>query len=82
MNKTPFNESPNPEDEDELLPEYQFDYKKAKPNRFASGSAQWQMTDVVPDEDVDRVFTTAESVNKVLRALIEAMPQTVESETL
>jgi hypothetical protein len=64
MNKTPFNESPN--SEDELLPEYQFDYKKAKSNRFASGSDQRQMTDIVPDEDVDRMFTTAESVNKVL----------------
>jgi hypothetical protein len=27
------------------------------------------------DEDVAEVFSTPESVNKVLRALIEAMPQ-------
>ncbi|MEI1375769.1 hypothetical protein PQG02_02715 [Nostoc sp. UHCC 0926] len=29
---------------------------------------------VVLDEDVAQVFTTPESVNKVLRALIESMP--------
>jgi hypothetical protein len=56
VSKTPLNESPN--SEDELLPEYQFDYQKAKPNRFASGSDQRKMTDVVRDEDVDRMFTT------------------------
>ena len=56
MNKTPFNESPN--SEDELLPECQFDYKKAKPNRLASGSVQRKRTDVVPDEDVERMLTT------------------------
>jgi hypothetical protein len=41
MNKTPFNESSN--SEDELLPEYRFDYKKAKPNRFANRSGKQQM---------------------------------------
>jgi len=30
---------------------------------------------VVLDEDVAKVFTTPEAVNKVLRALIESMPQ-------
>jgi len=50
MNKTPFNESSN--SEDELLPEYQFDYKKAKPNRFANRSGKQPMTVVVLDEDI------------------------------
>lgn len=36
MKKTSFDESLN--NDDELLPEYQFDYRKAKPNRFASGN--------------------------------------------
>ncbi|WP_218080647.1 BrnT family toxin [Anthocerotibacter panamensis] len=31
---------------------------------------------VVLDEDVAQVFTTPESVNKVLRALIKTMPHT------
>jgi hypothetical protein len=61
--------------EDELLPEYQFDYEKAKPNRFAVGQKAQKLV-VVLDEDVAQVFTTPESVNKVLRALIESMPQT------
>jgi hypothetical protein len=80
MKKTPFNESSN--SEDELLPEYRFDYKKAKPNRFANRSGKQQMTVVVLDEDVARIFSTPEAVNKVLRALIEAMPQASSGETV
>lgn len=38
------------------------------------------MTVVVLDEDVAQVFTTPES-SKVLRALIEAMPQAASDET-
>lgn len=79
MKKTLFNESSN--SEDELLPEYRFDYKKAKPNRFANRSGKQQMTVVVLDEDVARIFSTPEAVNKVLRALIEAMPQASSGET-
>jgi hypothetical protein len=40
MKKTPF-ESPF-NSEDEFLPEYRFDYKKAKPNRFAGRSRKQQ----------------------------------------
>jgi hypothetical protein len=73
MSKTPFEESHNLDDE--LLAEYQFDYKKAKPNRFAARDGKQLLKVVVLDEDVAQVFTTPESVNKVLRALIESMPQ-------
>jgi hypothetical protein len=73
MSKTPFEESHN--SDDELVPEYDFDYKKAKPNRFAARSGKQLLKVVVLDEDVAQVFTTPESVNKVLRALIESMPQ-------
>ena len=58
----------------EILPEYSFDYQKAKPNRFANRSEAKRLNTVVLDEDVARVFTTPEAVNKVLRALIESMP--------
>lgn len=68
---------PSPESDD-MLPEYQFDYSKAKPNRFA---ADQNHLIVVLDEDVARVFTTPESVNKALRALIEAMPPPSERKT-
>jgi hypothetical protein len=73
MSKTPFEESHH--SDDELVPEYHFDYKQAKPNRFASRSGKQLLKVVVLDEDVAQVFTTPESVNKVLRALIESMPQ-------
>lgn len=80
MNKTPFEETQN--SDDELLADYHFDYKKAKPNRFATQSKTQKLTVVVLDEDVAQVFRTPESVNKVLRALIESMPQTPEGETV
>lgn len=57
---------------DELLAEYYFDYQKVKPNRFALRNGG---VAIVLDEDVAKVFTTSESVNKALRALIEVMPR-------
>lgn len=58
-------------DPDDLLPEYDLDDMKAEPNRFA---ASQRARTVVLDEDVAQVFTTAESVNKALRALLEVVP--------
>ncbi|MBC6477300.1 MAG: hypothetical protein GDA56_05410 [Hormoscilla sp. GM7CHS1pb] len=78
MNKTNFDHTDNLDDE--LEAEYHFDYKKAKPNRFAISAGKQRLKVVVLDEDVARVFTTPESVNKVLRALIESMPQTANIE--
>jgi hypothetical protein len=63
MSKTPSDHPQN--SEDELLPEYRFDYEKAKPNRFAVGHKMQKLTVVVLDEDVAQFFTTPESVNKV-----------------
>ncbi|NES84633.1 MAG: hypothetical protein F6K10_26310 [Moorea sp. SIO2B7] len=60
--------------EDELLAEYRFDYQKMKPNRFAARNETQKLTVVVLDEDVAQVFNTPESVNKVLRSLIQSMP--------
>ena len=60
---------------DELREEYQFDYAKAKPNRFASRVDRSRLV-VALDPDISEVFTTPESVNKALRAIIEAMPKT------
>jgi len=58
---------------DEMRDEYQFDYSRAKPNRFADKIGQDQLM-VVLDPDVAAVFKTPESVNRVLRALITSMP--------
>jgi len=57
-----------------MLPEYAFDYRKAKPNRFA-GRISKERVVVVLDPEVSKVFITPESVNTMLRALITAMPE-------
>ena len=53
--------------------EYQFDYSKTKPNRFADKIEREQLM-VVLDQDVAAVFKTSESVNQALRAIITSMP--------
>jgi hypothetical protein len=58
------------------LPEYRFDYRKARPNRFAAQVKPGSRA-VVLDPDVAEVFPTPESVNAVLRALIETMPKKI-----
>lgn len=57
-----------------LRAEYRFDYSKAKPNRFADRFQEGSRV-VVLDPDIAQVFTTPESVNAVLRALLETMPR-------
>ncbi len=47
---------------DDLLPEYKFDYSKARPNRFA-GRVRKEDVTVALDPDVSEVFTTSESAN-------------------
>jgi hypothetical protein len=59
---------------DDMNREYRFDYHKAKLNRFASKASQLH-TVVILDPDIAEVFTTPESVNNILRALIATMPQ-------
>ena len=57
-----------------LRPEYRFDYAKSKPNRFAT-RIQSGAVAVLLDPDVARVFKSAETVNRVLRAVAGAMPR-------
>jgi hypothetical protein len=59
---------------DDMLPEYDFDYSKARPNRFAERIYKDRLV-VILDPDISKVFTTTESVNAVLRALISTMPR-------
>jgi hypothetical protein len=72
MSNAPSDESPL-NGADELLPEYQFDYAKAKPNRFVDSCPPGGRL-IVLEPDIAQVFTSAESVNSVLRALIANMP--------
>ncbi|MDQ2920463.1 MAG: hypothetical protein M3R52_02430 [Acidobacteriota bacterium] len=58
----------------EVPREYRFDYKEARPNRFA-GRIDRERLVVVIDKDVSEVFSTPESVNTALRALIGALPK-------
>lgn len=60
---------------DELPDEIRFDYAKAKSNRFADRLKDQQIL-VALDPDVAAVFGNAETVNRVLRALIKTMPPT------
>ena len=59
---------------EEMQPEYDFDFTKAKPNRFAGRIAKDRLV-VLLDPEVSKVFTDSESVNAVLRALITALPK-------
>jgi hypothetical protein len=65
--------NPSSQNEDDLAPEYAFDYTKAKPNRFATQDSSSKITVIVLDEDIARFFPTSESVNKALRQLIETL---------
>jgi hypothetical protein len=73
MKKTSSSKSQSNKTED-MQSEYKFDYKKAKPNRFA-GQISKERVVVLLDAEVSEVFTTPESVNAVLRALVTALPE-------
>jgi hypothetical protein len=77
MKKTRTAKKPHKLDK-EMLAEYRFDYSKARPNRFAARIKPGSRV-VVIDPDVAEVFATPESVNAVLRALIETMPRKAAS---
>jgi hypothetical protein len=58
---------------EEAKKDYELDYSGARPNRFANRLGSERVM-VVLDPDVATVFSTPESVNNVLRALIATMP--------
>ena len=58
---------------EEMLPEYRFDYSKAKPNRFATRMSN--AIAIVLEPDVAAVFKSSKMVNTLLRSVISAMPQ-------
>ena len=59
---------------DELRPEYDFDYSKARPNPFAA-QLKGRAVAVLLAPDVAPSFPTADSVNDILRAIINAVPR-------
>lgn len=56
-----------------MLREYQFDYHKSRPNRFAPRMKRGTVA-IVLDPDVASVFRSPESVNSLLRPVINALP--------
>ena len=70
MNKTPTSS----EMSDDLRAEYTLDYSQSRPNRFAARMSG-EVVEVVLDPDVAAVFDTSESVNRLLRSVIAAMPE-------
>lgn len=65
---------------DDMLPEYDIDYSKARPNRFATRLAQTRTIEL--ESDVAAVFTTRDAANAVVRALIQTMPQALHRATV
>ena len=63
-----------PREANQMRPEYRFDYRKARPNRFA-GRIQAGAVAVLLDPDVASVFGSSETVNTLLRSVISAMPE-------
>jgi len=62
---------------EDMRREYRFDYRKAKPNRFAEQMGGGTIA-VVLDPDVAAVFKSSESVNTLLRSVIAALPADAE----
>ena len=63
------------EKDDELRPHYDFDYSKAKPNRFAEKHSK-MVRRVGLDADVADEFPTEESVNDALRQFVRMTKNT------
>lgn len=63
---------------EDLLPEYNFDYSKARPNRFATQTKESNIT-VTLESDVAKVFKTSKDVNKALRAILAAIPDQIKN---
>jgi len=60
--------------EEEMRREYHFDYRKSRPNRFAPQMKGGAVA-IVLDPDVASVFGSSESVNSLLRSMINALPK-------
>ena len=58
---------------EDLRPEYRVDYANSRSNRFVD-RMRGDAVAVVLEPDVAEVFTSAESVNQLLRSVIAAVP--------
>ena len=63
----------------EMRPEYRFDYRKSRPNRFAPIIKDGTIA-ILLDPDVASVFRSPEVVNSLLRSVITALPKRTKAE--
>lgn len=54
--------------------QYRFDYRRARPNRFAAAMSGGAVA-VVLEPDVAAVFKSSKAVNSLLRSVIAALPE-------
>ncbi len=64
----------------EMRGEYRFDYRRARPNRFAP-HLKGKVVAVVLDPDVASVFGSSQTVNALLRSVIKALPKQTKTST-
>jgi len=67
--------------EDDLLPNYNFDFSKSKPNRFAARLKN-NSNYILLEPDIAKYFKTSEQVNNALRAILIAYPTNKKSATV
>jgi hypothetical protein len=72
MKHTKKSASPQTNGNDDLESNYDFDYAKAKPNKYALLPKE-QMV-VLLEKDITRYFRTPDEVTNALRSLIQAIP--------
>jgi hypothetical protein len=60
--------------EEDLLPEYDLDFSKSKPNHFAQ-ILKNQNNYIELEPDIQKVFRNSAEVNNALRAFINAIPK-------
>jgi hypothetical protein len=65
--------SANSNASDDLPAEYDLDYARSQPNRFAPRMSGTTVA-VVHEPDVTAVFDTTEAVNRFLRSVTSALP--------
>jgi hypothetical protein len=59
---------------DEMRAQYDFDYRKSRPNRFASRPKLGRVRSVVLEPHVAEVFHSSDQVNELLRSIITNLP--------
>jgi len=64
-----------------MLPEYRFEYQKARPNRFTAEVVEGSLI-VVLEPEIARVFKTQEAVKTILMAIAKTLPSVQEPQAV